>query len=180
MTEKEESPSFIVSFLEGDVEFGPASKEMWWRYLEKIANGDSEAGKKELCLSCCTSLGVDERTGEHDLIGYLDKEPAAPVDIVDEITAISSGEDPTIAGRSVKLHNMTFRAPNAQEWSEYRENNDDPKFMGGEAVDKLLTKLCDVPDIYAAYIQRYPASLGSIVIPLGKLAGRGIKIQRKK
>ena len=182
MTEQEERPGFTVDFIGGDAEFGPASYDAWSNYLDKLRKREEDAGNRELLMACCTSHGVNESTGEHKLVALLDESPAAVDDIAREIEEISGGEaDPVVDKREVRLHNMTFRSPRAREWSTYNENlKDQDRFKGGEASKMLLADLCDNKDAFEAFIRVNPAALGSLMVPIAKLAGRGIKITRKK
>lgn len=183
MTEKQERPGFSVDFPSGEAHFVPASKQAWFNYLTKLRQGEATAAMKELLYACCESHKFDEKLGEHQLAPLLDELPACLDDITDAIDEITrSGESVIVddKARTVKLLNMTFRAPRGNEWSTYQENLSSPNISGGEASEKLLTKLCDAPDIWAAFLGAHPSDLGTVMRPIGALAGKGIKIKRKK
>lgn len=183
MTEKQERPSFSVDFPSGEATFEPATKEAWYKYLTKFEQGESEAGAKSLLFSCCTSHKFDENRGEHELNQLLDEMPACIVELVDEIENITlCGESVEVdnKARTVKLLNMVFRAPKGREWSTFQENRKSDEIQSCEATEKLLLSLCDKPDVFGAFLVAHPTELGSIMVPISKLAGRGIKIKRKK
>lgn len=171
-----------VEFAGGTVSFRQATKEDWDKYLDKLRSGEEEAGKRQL-LYACSDLSADPKTGEHGLASFLDEQPAAVEDIVSEIESISGGDEPVSVapdGKSLEVFGVTVKSPTGQKWSEYRENVRSERFYGGEASRKLVLDLSSEKEVISARLDDYPAALGQIMVQLSKLAGRGIKIQRKK
>lgn len=179
--EKIQAETIEVEFLSGSVEFNSATQEAWDNYLGKLKFGEIRSGQRELLMACAVGLGVDEKTGEHELSKYLDELPASISDIADAIEEISGGEiEPEVDGRTVRIGTLEFSAPTRQQWDKFQENLKDESFKGGHATRLLLRDTTNDKEALDMLLEESPAVLGSIALPLSKLAGRGIKIQRKK
>jgi hypothetical protein len=179
MTEMDKS--FIVEFSAGEVEFGPATADVWDGFLEHLRQRNRAAGELQLLMQCCKSLGVNPDTGVHDLEAYLEDEPAAIGEIANEIDSISGGDiEAQIDGRVVKCCGFTFQAPKRQRWDRYQEQLSDDKYRGGTASRELVTDMVDDKEGFRAFLKENPAAISSIVVQVSKLAGRGIRIKQKK
>lgn len=178
MTERDNQSSgasFIVEFEAGELEFGKASAKVWDRYLDKLKRGESAAGWKELAFACCLSGDAEK------VQAALDMEPAALPDIAEEIEAISGGEiEPEVKGREVHCAGLAFACPNSRQWATYQENLRSDQLRGGEASRILLDDLVSDKQALAALLGSEPAVIGGIMLEVSKLAGRGIRIKRKK
>ena len=176
-----ERPTISVEFLSGEVEFQAATPEAWDAYLTKLKHGEMSAGQRELLMACAVGLKTDPKTGEHELERYLSELPASLGDIADAIEEISGGElEPVVVGRTVQIEGLTFSAPTRAQWDKFQANLKDGNLKGGQASRMLLEDVVDDKAALKALLERAPAVLGAIALPLSKLAGRGIKIQRKK
>lgn len=176
-----ERPTITVEFLSGEVTFQSATQDVWDQYLTKLKHGETSAGQRELLMACVVGLKTNQKTGEHELDRYLDELPAALGDIVDAIEEISGGElEPVVDGRTVKLEGLVFSAPTRAQWEKFQANLKQSNLKGGQASRMLLEDVVSDKVELKQLLERSPAVLGAVALPLSKLAGRGIKIQRKK
>ena len=173
--------AFTVEFTKGEVEFGPASHEIWDTFLDHLKRRDRAGGELMLVQKCCTSLSVNEATGAHQLLAYLDDEPASISCIADEIESISGGHfEAEPDGREVTCSGFRFGSPNRMQWDSFQLDLADENYRGGAASRKLLGAIVDDEQGFVAWLKANPAALASVIMPVTKLAGRGIKITRKK
>lgn len=174
--------TFEVEFAGGTVTFKPASQKAWDAYLQKIKEGQEDAGNRQLLYACC-DLEQDSRTGEHPLDKLLDEQPAAIEEIVSEIEEISGASPELVVSDDLKcisVFGITVSKPSGSKWSEYKTNAKSKNFHGGSAARKLLLDLSSDRAVMTACLESEPAALGAIMLEVTKLAGRGIKINRKK
>ena len=178
---KEMDKSFIVEFSAGEVEFKKATQEVWDGFLEHLKSGNRSAGQLQLVNNCCVSLKVNEHTGIHELEKYLENEPAAVSDIADEIEIISGADcEAVTVDRQVKCSGFIFSAPSRSQWDTFQANLADRELVGGTASRMLLTELVDDKEGFRSFIKESPAALARIIMPVTRVAGRGIRIKQKK
>lgn len=146
--------------------------EQWERYVDKLARGDEQPGRRELVQTCAISCSPEEA------VAIVRRYPGFVRPVSEALSNLAAGDAEAIfADGAVHVLGVAIAVPELDAW-EHLQNN--IKTSAASAMRKALISWADNREEAALVFSRCPAAVQIALSEISRQVGSQVTITVKK